>query len=103
MDNEMLLTLMKERGYNTAKVAELTGLSVSTVNKIMYGVTTNPTVENLRKITSLLGCKIDDLLEEPQTIAAHHDGDDWTDEELREIEEFKSYVRSKREHDVHDI
>lgn len=31
-----------------------------------------------------------------QTIAAHHDGDDWSEEELEEIERFKEFVRSKR-------
>lgn len=31
------------------------------------------------------------------TIAAHHDAEDWTPEELAEIEEFKKYVRSKRQ------
>ena len=30
-----------------------------------------------------------------QTIAAHHDGEDWTEEELREIEQFKAFVRMK--------
>lgn len=30
------------------------------------------------------------------TIAAHHDGEDWTEEELEEIERFKEFVRSKR-------
>lgn len=33
---------------------------------------------------------------EPKTIAAHHDGEDWTEEELQLIEEFKQYVRSRR-------
>jgi len=32
-----------------------------------------------------------------QTIAAHHDGEDWTEEELREIEQFKAFVRMKRQ------
>jgi transcriptional regulator with XRE-family HTH domain len=31
-----------------------------------------------------------------ETIAAHHDGDDWTEEELEEIERFKEFIRSKR-------
>lgn len=31
------------------------------------------------------------------TIAAHHDGDDWTEEELESIEQFKEFVRMKRE------
>lgn len=30
------------------------------------------------------------------TIAAHHDSEDWTEEELNEIEEFKKFVLSKR-------
>ena len=30
------------------------------------------------------------------TIAAHHDNENWTEEELREIEEFKKFVLSKR-------
>lgn len=33
---------------------------------------------------------------EPKTIAAHHEGEDWTEEELEEIERFKAFVRSKR-------
>ena len=35
-------------------------------------------------------------ISEIHTIAAHHDGEDWTDEELAEIEAFKKYVLSKR-------
>jgi len=34
--------------------------------------------------------------DEIQTIAAHHDGEDWTEEELEEIEQFKEFVRMKR-------
>lgn len=31
------------------------------------------------------------------TIAAHHEGEEWTQEELDEIEEFKKFVKSKRD------
>lgn len=31
-----------------------------------------------------------------ETIAAHHDGEDWTEDELKDIEEFKEFVRSRR-------
>lgn len=31
-----------------------------------------------------------------QTLAAHHDGEEWTEEELQEIEKFKEFVRMKR-------
>ncbi|MNW63743.1 hypothetical protein D3C74_419710 [compost metagenome] len=45
---------------------------------------------------------LDYLIEElglrraPETIAAHHDGDEWTEEELEEIERFKQFVKMKR-------
>ncbi len=31
-----------------------------------------------------------------ETIAAHHDGEEWTKEELEEIERFKQFVKLKR-------
>ena len=41
-----------------------------------------------------------DLLEEKkekiETIAAHHDGEEWTQEELKAIEDFKAFIRSRR-------
>lgn len=32
-----------------------------------------------------------------KTIAAHHDDEEWTEEELEEIKQFKEFVRMKRE------
>lgn len=32
-----------------------------------------------------------------ETIAAHHEGDEWTEEELEEIERFKEFIRMKRD------
>lgn len=103
MDNKKLLRLMKNAGFNTVSLSKATGISVSTLNKIVYGVTTNPTIDNLQNIARALGCGVDDFLDSEEeesssqihTIAAHHDGD-WTQEELDEIEEFKRYILSKR-------
>lgn len=44
----------------------------------------------------LMGWTDSTLDDDIQTIAAHHDGDEWTEEELEEIERFKEYVRMKR-------
>lgn len=38
----------------------------------------------------------DAMNNQPDTLAAHHDGEDWTEEELEEIERFKEFVRMKR-------
>jgi hypothetical protein len=43
----------------------------------------------------LLG--LTDIKNPPETIAAHHDGEDWTEEELEDIEKFKEFVRMRRE------
>lgn len=40
---------------------------------------------------------VDSSSYEPETLAAHHDGEDWTEEELQDIEEFKEILRLKRQ------
>lgn len=46
----------------------------------------------------LMGWQENDVAEEKEikTIAAHHDDEYWTEEELKEIDEFKKFVLSKR-------
>jgi len=34
--------------------------------------------------------------DEIETIAAHHDGEEWSEEELKDIENFKEFVRMRR-------
>ena len=67
MDNKLILKKMKEKGFNTLSLSEKTGISVSTINKIVYGVTTNPTIDNLQAIANALNCRVDDFIdrEEP--------------------------------------
>lgn len=61
----------------------------------------DPKMEVVRILADYFNVSADYLIglgskEEPLTIAAHHDGDEWTEEELKEIENFKAYVRSRR-------
>lgn len=77
------------------------GVPLRTVNNILGGITANPTIDNLISIAHALNCKVDDFIcndtdDKIHTIAAHHEGEEWTDEELDEIEEFKKFVLSKR-------
>lgn len=78
-----------------------------------------PSIETVSKIATAMNLSLNELLESidssqqirlatplvvredappynVDTIAAHHDDEDWTEEELAEIEEFKRYVKSKR-------
>lgn len=89
---------MHEIGIGNKELSLKSGVPLRTVNNILGEITTNPTIDNLIAITRALGIAVDDVIEdnEPHTIAAHHDAEEWTPEELAEVEEFKKYVRSKR-------
>lgn len=94
---------MKAKGIGNKTLAELSGIPLGTFNKIIYGETLNPTIDNVMAIAHALECTVDELIEEadsrsysPTVIAAHHDSEQWTEEELDEIEKFKEYVKSKR-------
>ncbi|MFO1445274.1 helix-turn-helix transcriptional regulator [Bacillus sp. Bva_UNVM-123] len=60
-----------------------------------------PDIDDAHLYAKYFGVSLDWLMEreentEPETIAAHHDGEEWTEEELKEIERFKEFVKSKR-------
>ena len=68
---------------------------------------TQPDYDTLNKLADFFGVTTDYLLGrsdqktssddyEIETIAAHHDGEEWTEEELEEIARFKEFVRMKR-------
>src|SRR5690625_1884229 len=97
------------------KLCDEQGISVNTLEErleigrnSLYSWKKNvPKGTNLIKVADYFDVSTDYLLgrtdiknipedEDIHTIAAHHDGDDWTKEELEEIERFKEFVRLKR-------
>ena len=63
--------------------------------------------QTLRDLSDIFDVSVDYLLgrtdnhkpaepDDDLTIAAHHEGNHWTQEELDEIERFKEYIKSKR-------
>lgn len=75
----------------------------STLDTILKRGIRKANVDNIIKICESLNISADSLAngeivfkDTVHTIAAHHDGEEWTEEELAEIEEFKKYVKSKR-------
>lgn len=60
----------------------------------------DPRLETVRHLALFFNVSLDYLLglddKKPNTIAAHHDGEEWTEEELEEIKRFKEFLRSKR-------
>lgn len=88
-------------------VREFTGaidMPYSTVDSIFKRGIRNASVENIIKICDFLGISTDALINgyiehkvsEPTTIAAHFDGDEYTEEELNKIKEFAAFVKANR-------
>ena len=98
---EKLDKLMEERNINKNQLSKGSGVPYTTIVGFYNKGTDNVKLSTLKKLAVYFGCSLDyladdDVDEDIQTIAAHHDGEEWTEEELAEIEQFKNYVRSKR-------
>ncbi|WZL82648.1 helix-turn-helix transcriptional regulator [Vallitaleaceae bacterium 9-2] len=90
-------------GYSYQDLAEKTGLSKSTLQRYETGAIKNIPIQKLEILAEALEVTPNYLMgweDEPNddihTIAAHHNDEKWTDEELQEIEAFKEFVKSKR-------
>jgi len=104
--SKRLRTLREEHGYLQKFVADKLDIKSNTLSGYENG-TRSPDPSMLSRLADLYNVSIDYLLGrsdhkntaedyEIQTIAAHHDGDEWTEEELDEIARFKEFVRMKR-------
>ena len=100
--NDVLKMYMDRLGIGNKELSKLSGVPLRTVNNILSGLTSNPTLETVKAMAHALNCTLDDVAEdmkpkrEIEALAAHHDNEDWSDEELAEIAAFKEFVRSKR-------
>lgn len=102
MGIDYIKTKKKELNMTTEELSERSGVPVGTLNKILAGQTSDPKFETVKAICKALDISLaalDDYetQQEVHTIAAHHDSEDWTEEELDEIETFKKFVLSKRD------
>lgn len=95
---DILKKLCDEQGISVNKLEERIGLGKNT----LYSWKKNtPKGNNLIKVADYFNTSTDYLLgrtehKQIETIAAHHDGDEWSEEELEEIELFKQFVKMKR-------
>ena len=96
--NENLKAAREKRGLSQKEVAESIGVAKSTYSLYESG-NREPNVQTIKKISDLLSVSADDLLgidEDEQAVAAHFDGNEYTQEELDEIRKFAEFVKSKR-------
>jgi molybdenum cofactor biosynthesis enzyme MoaA len=104
---KVLAALIDRKGSRRA-FAESIGLPPTTLQSMLTRGVGRASIDNVMKVCRALGITVEQLEAMAQgweenrdigidTIAAHHDGEDWTEEELEEIERFKAFVRMKRQ------
>ena len=101
---EKIKELRLNRGVSQKKLAESIGVAQSSINYWEKGQRT-PSVTAAQKLADYFNITLDELYdiddlkyipESPRTLAAHFDGDEYTEEELEEIKQFAEFVKNKR-------
>ena len=85
-------------GLSQKDLSENIGVAKSTYSLYESGKR-EPNVDTIKKIASALNVSADMLLgleAEPTTLAAHFDGDEYTEDEMEEIKNFAAFVKNRR-------
>ncbi|KGR83513.1 helix-turn-helix domain-containing protein [Lysinibacillus odysseyi] len=101
---ERVKELCKSRGITVKRLEEELEIPHNTIYQWKRVA---PSLDKIQKVADYFDVSIDYLLcrtdvknliedNTVQTFAAHHDGEEWTEEELEEIERFKEFVKMKR-------
>lgn len=87
--------------FNKKQMAEFLGMKYTTYVSYETG-RRSLNSETLIELSRKLHVTTDYILNNApsnnyETLAAHHDGDEYSPEELEEIEQFKAFVKAKRD------
>lgn len=102
--NKILKLLRTSKNVTQDELAKALNISRSAVGMYEKG-DREPDYETLETIADYFNVSIDYLLGresktvrlvDPATIAAHFDGDEYTEDELEEIRQFAEFVKNKR-------
>ena len=97
---DKLDALMAEKGINKSILSKESGIPYTTIAGFYSKGTDNVKLSTLKKLSSYLGFSIDYIADDNQdeisTIAAHFDGNEYTEDELNEIRQFAEFVKNKR-------
>lgn len=100
-----IMSRMKKRreeldmSYQT--LSDKVGISKSTLQRYETGYIKNMPIDKLEDIASALQVPPsylmgwDNEVEEPTTLAAHFDGDEYTEEQLNRIKEFAKFIKQE--------
>lgn len=65
MGFEIINAIKKEKGLTNAQIAQMSGVTLSTLDKITSGANTNPKLDTLQAICTVLGCTLNDFVDAP--------------------------------------
>ena len=96
--------LIISRYGSLKKFSEKINMPWTTLDSILKRGIANSNITNVLKITRELGLDVEKLVDgellfisnEPTTLAAHFDGEEYTEDELDEIRQFAEFVKNKR-------
>ncbi|WP_238882074.1 helix-turn-helix domain-containing protein [Clostridium sp. YIM B02551] len=102
--NERIKQRREELGLTLQEVGEYLGVSKATVQRYESGEIKNLKLDSIEKLAEILKVSPAYLMgwEEQrkpnklETLAAHFDGDDFTKDDLDDIENFIKYIKSKK-------
>lgn len=97
--NDNLRIARERRGFSQKEMAEKIGVAKSTYSLYESG-NREPNVQTIKKIADILNVSADELLgieEIPLTLAAHFEGEEYTEAEMDEIRKFAEFVKAKRQ------
>lgn len=94
-----LLYYRKKNKITQKELAEKLGVKHNAISSWENGVNSID-IDTLFRVCQIFGITVNDMYgissNEPTTIAAHFDGDEYTEDELDEIRQFAEFVRNKR-------
>lgn len=90
--------LLEKRGMNARELSKKIDVPPSTIYSIIQRNNKKVDIDILLNVADVLGVDVEYFSDKDdvKTIAAHHDSEEWTQEELDEIEAFKQFVKQKR-------
>lgn len=100
---EVIKKLIEENGLTLKAFAAKAGIPYTTLRSMLERGIGNASVDNVLKICKALDITFEQLEQladnedHINTIAAHNDNKEFSEEELQEIEQFKAFIKMRRE------
>lgn len=99
--NKIIKARRQELGLTLKDVAKALGIAESTVSRYESSDIQNMGIDKIEALAKVLQCSPAYLMgwdksPEPTTLAAHFDGDEYTEEELEEIRQFAEFVKNRK-------